>query len=70
MDPNETLTELLKSINNDDREEAIEHLENLADWLKKGGFMPELIQSNVEEVTFKFMYENQNKAVFFIGEVE
>ena len=64
MDPNETLTELLKSINNGDREDAIEHLDNLAVWLKKGGFMPYLSYENVCEI------EDQDKAVFFIGEAE
>lgn len=40
MDPNETLKCLLDSLNEQNREEAIQALENLRDWLAKDGFIP------------------------------
>jgi len=37
MDPNETLRLILAST---DKDEAQEHCQNLADWLRSGGFKP------------------------------
>jgi len=40
MDPDKTLEELMDAMWKGDKEEAIERLDALSDWLKNGGFMP------------------------------
>lgn len=42
MDPNQALADLLVACENGDREAAYEALENLQDWLSKGGCFPEV----------------------------
>lgn len=42
MDPNQALADLLDACEKGDREQALESLENLQDWLAKGGFFPEV----------------------------
>ena len=40
MDPTETLRDLLAAIACNDRETAADAAENLAEWIRKGGFLP------------------------------
>lgn len=40
MDPDATLAALLNAFRDNDRDAAAEHIEALAAWLAKGGFMP------------------------------
>lgn len=40
MDPTACLARILRALESDDRAEACEALEDLATWLKRGGFMP------------------------------
>lgn len=42
MDPNQALADLLDACEKGDRLQALEALENLQDWLAKGGFFPEV----------------------------
>lgn len=42
MDPNATLRRLIDACNDEDKEAAIESLEDLLAWLKGGGFLPKL----------------------------
>lgn len=42
MDPNATLRILLESIEEENRDLAMQVLEDLLDWLEHGGFMPRL----------------------------
>ena len=44
MDPQTTLCDLLDSIERNDRTAVDEYLENLAEWNRKGGFLPEVIR--------------------------
>ena len=48
MDPSTTLCNLLDAITNNDREAVDEALEALRDWNIAGGFMPQIIRSNVD----------------------
>lgn len=41
MDPNEALRLLCQALDDGENEEAGEHAENLADWLRAGGFEPD-----------------------------
>ena len=40
MDPDACLARFLDACHDDDREEAIAALEDLQEWLRKGGFLP------------------------------
>lgn len=40
MDPNATLKLLLDAFHDSDREAAFDAIENLMDWMTKGGFLP------------------------------
>ena len=42
MDPTETLSQLLIALAEDDKAAAQDHAENLADWLSKDGFVPDV----------------------------
>lgn len=42
MDPTETLTQLLIAVHERDTVAMREHCENLAEWLDKGGFAPDM----------------------------
>lgn len=49
MDPNATLQSLCEAIIHDmDYDAALEHANNLDNWLAKGGFNPEASQGNME----------------------
>jgi hypothetical protein len=50
MDPTFCLELALRALLDNDREDAIEHLANLTDWLRLGGFPPDVAQS----VGFKY----------------
>lgn len=41
MDPNETLAMLLENIAGEFPEDAAQNARDLADWLDKGGFLPD-----------------------------
>jgi hypothetical protein len=41
MDPNATMRRLRDALQTGDRDEALEALGDLLDWLKKGGLLPE-----------------------------
>lgn len=43
MDPDTTYNLIQDAIANKNRDEAVQALEDLADWLKKGGFFPQPI---------------------------
>lgn len=40
MDPNATLANFLDACADQDRETALETLENLQEWISRGGFLP------------------------------
>lgn len=40
MDPDACLLRILEAFRAQDRNEAIEAMEDLAEWLRRGGFMP------------------------------
>jgi hypothetical protein len=40
MDPNACLVRLLECIETGDREETVHALDDLREWIKKGGFLP------------------------------
>ena len=40
MDPRATMAALLEALAEQNMEEAAEHAENLAAWIKRGGFVP------------------------------
>jgi len=42
MDPNQCLMFILEDMESGDRDGTIDNLENLLDWVKKGGFLPEV----------------------------
>lgn len=42
MDPTQALIDLLKALENEDRDTAAERASILADWLYKGGFIPKV----------------------------
>ncbi len=42
MDPNACLNELLRALEDGDREDAIIACDNLGDWLQKEGFLPQV----------------------------
>lgn len=42
MDPTAALILAIDAIRDDEREDAIDHFENLTAWLRSGGFMPDL----------------------------
>ena len=42
MDPTEALAMMLASLEKGDREEALEHMDNLGEWLRKQGFLPDV----------------------------
>lgn len=46
MDPNACLIRILEAMWDDDREEVICGLEDLAEWLDKGGFMPTVVRED------------------------
>jgi hypothetical protein len=56
MDPEQTLVDLLLAIRNNEKADAQYHAEELADWLSKDGFMP-----NVDHAIAK--YQNSASAV-------
>jgi hypothetical protein len=43
MDPNSTWTELLQALIDDDWPAAFEAAETLAEWLRRGGFPPQIV---------------------------
>ncbi len=42
MDPDAALALLLQAIADEDRDAAIEHVEALAQWLRRGGHLPSM----------------------------
>ena len=46
MDPQTTLNDLLRAIDNNDREQVNELLEALSNWNLKGGFLPQVLRHN------------------------
>ena len=40
MDPTQTLAELLQALNEKRINDALEHMSNLHEWLRDGGFAP------------------------------
>lgn len=52
MDPSATLLELLESIAARDSNAAEEALENLMQWIKRGGYIPESIHAAMDAVRF------------------
>ena len=49
MDPNATLRILLESIEDGDRDQTCQCLEDLLEWLEHGGFMPQVVLSAANE---------------------
>lgn len=49
MDPQVTLAQALICMQEDNRDEAIEALEELAQWLRKGGLMPQVDDAAEED---------------------
>jgi hypothetical protein len=45
MDPNATLVAILEHIDSRDRDEALHAINDLADWIEYGGFLPTNIQT-------------------------
>ena len=43
MDPNATWSELLQSLTDDDWPAALDAAETLAEWLRRGGFPPQIV---------------------------
>lgn len=41
MDPNATLRMMVRAMAEGDRDEALDAMDNLRDWLMAGGFLPE-----------------------------
>lgn len=52
MDPNQTLKDLLQNFGQGEaacREDAVDSLCSLADWLKNGGFMPTVESFDIDD---------------------
>lgn len=43
MDPDETFKQLVEALKDGDRATAAELAETLADWIRSGGFVPEVL---------------------------
>jgi len=56
MDPTMTLQLALEAIAEDNREDAIEHLEALSEWLRKGGFLPTLDDLSIADLLGTISY--------------
>jgi len=55
MDPTETLARFLDACHEQDREAALETIEQLHEWLQRGGFVPNVCepQSDGSDRTYK-----------------
>ena len=45
MDPTETLVLILDALRDGAKEEAIEHMDNLTEWLSRKGFCPDVAEA-------------------------
>ena len=43
MDPSETLIQALAAMSLGNKEEAVDHLSNLSEWIAKDGFIPDRV---------------------------
>lgn len=62
MDPRTVLTDLLNQLSEDDpdRDEICESLRNLHNWIKKGGFVPQVSSyRNSNDPTERLYYINE-----------
>lgn len=58
MDPTQALTEILQALANGQRQESLDAMRDLSDWIRRGGFFPDckraVIQAWQGEVRFDF----------------